>query len=159
MKRLSAVSIRAAGMFVIRQPVARAQLRSELARRRPFRTETVICQGGEFARLMLLALFAHSPARPGVVRFASVRSRVARVEPRLPMSFPSRGLWLLQLQARDGRFVVGRNRRHRKTISCFGMMDRLCGVPLTTRNWSMMPAIAKVLDPVVRAVADGLPEP
>src|SRR5207249_2636335 len=52
LKHLDAVNIGAAGTFVIRQPVTRAQLRAEFARRLPFDTEIMICQGREIVRLM-----------------------------------------------------------------------------------------------------------
>src|SRR6266496_923410 len=52
LKHLDAVNIGAAGTFVIRQPVTRAQLRAELARRLPFVAGIMICQGREIVRLM-----------------------------------------------------------------------------------------------------------
>src|SRR5882672_11369231 len=52
LKHLDAVNIGAAGTFVIRQPVTRAQLRAELASRLPFNTEIMICQGREIIRMM-----------------------------------------------------------------------------------------------------------
>ena len=42
LKHLDAVNIGAAGTFVIRRPVTRAQLRAELARRLPFDTAIMI---------------------------------------------------------------------------------------------------------------------
>jgi hypothetical protein len=62
------------------------------------------------------------------------------------MKLPSRGQWLLKVLARDGRFVFGLYRRHMKVISYLGKFDRLFGVPVTTRNWNTITAIAKVLD-------------
>jgi uncharacterized protein (DUF1697 family) len=37
-------------------------------------------------------------------------------------------------------------RRHMKVIGYLGTLDRLFGVPVTTRNWNTFTAIAKVLD-------------
>jgi uncharacterized protein (DUF1697 family) len=145
LRHLGAVNIGAAGTFVIRRPVSRAQLRHEVARRLPFDAEIVICQGRDIARLLSHHAFARRPARPDVVRFVSVLSRRPRSTPRLPVKFPSRGTWLLQILARDGRFVVGQYRRHMKVIGYLGTLDRLFGVPLTTRNWNTMTAIGKVL--------------
>jgi hypothetical protein len=42
LKHFDAVNIGAAGTFVIRRPVTRAQLRAELARRLPFDAEVMI---------------------------------------------------------------------------------------------------------------------
>jgi uncharacterized protein (DUF1697 family) len=143
---LDAVNIGAAGTFVIRRPVTRAQLRAELARRLPFDAEIMICQGREIVRLMSRNHFADQPARPDIVRFVSVLSQRPRVVPSMPMVFPSSGKWLLKILARDDRFVFGVYRRHMKVISYLGTVDRLFGVPATTRNWNTITAIAKVLN-------------
>ena len=51
----------------------------------------------------------------------------------------------MNVLAREGRFVVGMYRRDMKVIGYLGALDRLFGVPLTTRNWNTLTAIAKVL--------------
>jgi hypothetical protein len=63
----------------------------------------------------------------------------------LPIRFPASGKWLLKILARDNRFVFGVYRRHMKVISYLGTMDRVFGVPVTTRNWNSITAIARVL--------------
>jgi uncharacterized protein (DUF1697 family) len=145
LKHLDAVNIGAAGTFVIRQPVSRSQLRVELARRLSFDAEIMICQGREIIRLMSHNCFSGHAVRPDVVRFVSVLSRSPRSVPSMPMSFPSSGKWLLKILARENRFVFGLYRRHMKVISYLGRLDRVFGVPVTTRNWNTITAIAKVL--------------
>lgn len=146
LRHLDAINIGATGTFVVRQRVSSAQLRTEIARRLPFEAEIIICQGREIVRLLSQDFFAGHPVRPDTVRFVSVLSRLPRSAPRLPMSLPSRGKWLLKVLARDGRFVVGLYRRHMKVISYLGTLDRVFGVPVTTRNWNTITAIAKVLE-------------
>jgi uncharacterized protein (DUF1697 family) len=143
---LDAVNIGAAGTFVIRQPVTRAQLRDEVARRLPFEAAIVICRGREVLGLLSRNFFAGHPLRPEMARFVSVLSRLPRSTPRLPVTFPSRGRWLLKVLERDERFVVGLYRRDMKVIGSLGALDRIFGVPVTTRNWNTITAIAKVLD-------------
>ena len=145
LKHLDAVNIGAAGTFVIRRPVTQAQLRAELARRLPFDTEIMICQGREIVRLMSQNHFADQPVRPDIVRFVSVLSKLSSSVPSTPVSFPSSGQWLLKILGRDNRFVFGVYRRHMKVIGYLGTFDRLFGVPVTTRNWNTITAIAKVL--------------
>ena len=145
LKHLDAVNIGAAGTFVIRRPVATARLRAELDRRLPFDAEIVICPGREILRLMSLRHFAGQPVRSDIVRFVSVLTRSPRSAPTMPMSLPSTGKWLLKILAREDRFIFGLYRRHMKVIGYLGMLDRLFGVPVTTRNWNTMTAIAKVL--------------
>ena len=145
LKHLDAVNIGAAGTFVIRQPLTHARLRAEFASRLPFQAEITILEGREIARLMSHDHFAGQPRRPDVVRFVSVLSKRPRSAPSMPMRFPSSGTWLLKILARDNRFVVGLYRRHMKVIGYLGTLDRLFGVPVTTRNWNTMTAIAKAL--------------
>jgi uncharacterized protein (DUF1697 family) len=145
LKHLDAVNIGAAGTFVVRQPISRARLRGEVARRLPFDAQITICQGREIVSLMSRDFFSGHPVRPDIVRFVSVLSRSPRSVPSAPMSFPSTGDWLVRILAREKRFVVGLYRRHMKVISYLGTLDRVFGVPVTTRNWNTITAIAKVL--------------
>jgi uncharacterized protein (DUF1697 family) len=146
LRHLDVVNIGAAGTFVVRQHVSRTQLRAEISRRLPFDAEIVICQGHEIVRLLSQDFFAGRPVRPDVVRFVSVLARRPRSTPALPMSFPSRGRWLLTVLGRDDRFVVGLYRRQMKVIGYLAMLDRVFGVPATTRGWSTMTSIAEALD-------------
>ncbi len=145
LKHLGAVNIGAAGTFVIRQHVTRPQLRAELSRRLPFASEIVICQAEEILALISKNHFADQPVRPDIVRFVSVLSKLPRSLPATPMTLPSRGRWLVKILAREKRFVLGLYRRQMKVITYLGALDRLFGVPVTTRNWNTITAIAKVL--------------
>ena len=146
LKHLEAVNIGAAGTFVIRRPVRRAQLHIEFARRLPFKTEIVICQGRDIVRMMSHDGFSGHPARRDIVRFLGVLSRSTRLTPSMPMSFPATGKWLLRILARENRFVFGLYRRHMKVIGYLGALDRVFGVPVTTRNWNTVTAIARALE-------------
>jgi uncharacterized protein (DUF1697 family) len=152
LKHLGAVNIGAAGTFVFRQPIGRTRLRNEIARRLPFEAEIVICDGRQIVELLSTTVFAGFRVRPDVVRFVSVLSRRPLAAPRLPVTFPPRGRWLLRVLACDGRFVLGVYRRHMKVIGYLGGLDRLFGVPATTRNWNTITTIAKALERSAPAV-------
>jgi uncharacterized protein (DUF1697 family) len=143
---LGAVNIGAAGTFVIRKRVGRAALHAELARRLPFDTEIVIREGREILQLMTRETAALQPAPTGIVRFVSILVRDPAEMPTLPLQLPPSGEWLVRILARDGRLVVGEYRRHLKTIGHLGTLDRIFGVPVTTRNWNTMTAIARALE-------------
>ena len=64
----------------------------------------------------------------------------------LPVAFPSDGEWLVRVIACDGQFVFGMYRRHMKTIGYLGQIDKLYGVPATTRNWNTIDAILRILN-------------
>jgi len=145
LKHLDAVNIGAAGTFVIRRSITRARLHAELARRLPFNAEVIICEGREIVGLMSQNPFTRQPVRPDIVRFVTVLSQRPRLEPSMPLSFPSSGRWLLKVLARENRFVFGVYRRHMKVIGYLSTVDRLFGVPVTTRNWNTITAIAKVV--------------
>jgi hypothetical protein len=81
-----------------------------------------------------------------IVHFVSVLSRSPRSAPSTPLSIPSTGKWMVRILARENRFVVGMYRRHMKAIGYLGTLDRVFGVPVTTRNWNTVTAIGKVLD-------------
>jgi uncharacterized protein (DUF1697 family) len=144
LKHLDAVNIGAAGTFVIRRPVTRAQLRDEVARRIAFDAEIIICEGREITRMVSRNPFSQ-PVRPGIVRFVSVLAKRPRLSPPLPRVLPSSGRWLVKVVTMDGRFVFGLYRRHMKVISYLGTLDRMFGVPATTRNWNTITAISSVL--------------
>ena len=146
LKHLDAVNIGAAGTFVIRRKVSRTDLRAEFARRLPFDARIVICDGREIVRLRAHDAGSGPRVGPDVVRFVSVLSQAPRSSPPMPMRLPPTGQWLVQLLAREGRFVVGMYRRHMKVIGYLGTLDRVFGVEATTRNWTTIGAIATVLE-------------
>ncbi len=105
----------------------------------------MICQGRDIIRLMAQDHFGGHPIGPDVVRFVSVLAKRPPLTPTAPIAFPAGGKWLLKVLGRDGRFVFGLYRRQMKAIGFLGRLDRLFGVPATTRNWNTMTAIAKAL--------------
>ncbi len=145
LKHLGAVNIGAAGTLIIRHRITQAKARAEVARKLPFVAEIIICKGRDIEKLYSEECFAGQPVPPDVVRFVSVMSQRPRLAPSTPIMFPSRGRWLLKIVARRNRFVIGMYRRHMKTIGYLGALDRLYGVPVTTRNWNTIASIARVL--------------
>ncbi len=146
LKHLDVVNIGAAGTFVVRRRIARTQLRAEFARRLPFEAEIMICEGRDVVALLSQEHFAGHAARADVVRFVSVLSRLPPNAPSLPMSLPPGAPWLVKVLTRVGRLIVGVYRRDIKAIGCLGTLERVLGVPVTTRNWNTIGAIARVLE-------------
>jgi hypothetical protein len=62
------------------------------------------------------------------------------------MEFRHGRRWLVKLLGQVDCFVFGVYRRHMRTISYLGRIDRLFDVPVTTRNWNTFGLIAKVLE-------------
>ena len=143
---LGAVNVGAAGTFVIRRPVSITRLRSEISARLPFDAEIMICQGRDVIGLSSRDFFTGFEARPDLVRFVSVLARTPRSAPAMPISLPSTGEWMVRLLARDSRFVVGMYRRKMKVLGHLAALDRIFGVPVTTRNWATIIKVAGVLE-------------
>src|SRR5437763_10326540 len=139
------VNVGAAGTFVVRKPGHRAEFRAELVRKLPFETQVMLCDGRDVIRLVTENPFGTGPSRPDVVRFVSVLSKAGRVGAAIPITLPARGKWLLRVIGSKHPFVFGVYRRHMKTIGYLGQLDRLFGVPATTRNWNTIVAIVRIL--------------
>lgn len=146
LKHLEVVSIGAAGTFVIRQPVAEAQLREEFERRLPFEAEIMICADRDVLGLVARDPFADEPAGKDVVHFVSLLSSDPDSTLSMPVSFPPGGRWLLRILGRQGRLVFGSYRRQMKAIGYLGKIDDLFGVSATTRGWNTIKAISRVLE-------------
>ena len=145
LSRYDVVNIGAAGTFVVRKPGDRTEFLAALRRQLPFETQVMFCDGRDILRLETDDPFASEPSRPDVVRFVSVLAKGGRLGTSIPASLPADGEWYVRLVASDKRFVFGVYRRHMKTIGYLGQVDRLCGVPATTRNWNTIIAITRVL--------------
>ena len=139
------VNVGAAGTFVVRRPGSRLKFRAALLRKLPFETKVVLCHGRDLMRLETDNPFGTKPSAPDVVRFVSILSKKERVQAQLPIKLPRDGDWLVRLSGSRGPFVFGEYRRHMKTITYLGQIDKLYGVAATTRNWNTILAILAIL--------------
>jgi uncharacterized protein (DUF1697 family) len=139
------VNVGAAGTFVVRKPGPRAKFRAELIRKLPFEAQVVLCDSRDIIGLERENPFRTEPSRPDVVRFVSILSKAGRFRPSIPITLPAGRKWLLRVVAVKSRFVFGVYRRHLKTIGYLGQLDKLFGVPATTRNWNTIIAVVRIL--------------
>lgn len=145
LRHLDVTNVGAAGTFVIRGRVSRTRLRGEIAQRLPFDTEIMICDGWDVMKLVSAGVFANAPAEPGVICFVSLLARRPRATRALPAQLPAEGEWAVRILGVEGRFVFGMHRREMRAIRCLGELGRVFGTSATTRSWSTIAAIAKVL--------------
>jgi uncharacterized protein (DUF1697 family) len=139
------VNVGAAGTFVVRKPGSRKKFREELLRKLPFEAEVVLCDARDLIRLEMEDPFGAEPKRPDIARFVSILSKAGRVTPSIPITLPPDGEWLLRVIASKSRFVLGVYRRHMKAIGYLVQIDKLFGVPATTRNWNTILEIVRIL--------------
>lgn len=142
-----AVNVGAAGTLVVRKPGSRAGFLAELRRKLPFEAEIAFCQGSDLIRLETENPFGAEPSRPDVVRFVSILSKVGRSNASLPIALPEGGEWFVRIIGSRKRLVFGVYRRHMKTIRYLGQIDELFGAPATTRSWSTILSVLRILKP------------
>ena len=146
LNHLDCINIGAAGTFVIRKRIAKSKVCAEFAKRLPFETQIAICDAKDIVSLIDSAPYGGRAAAPGVVRFISVLCEPATMTTRTRLRLPSEGQWLVRVLACNGPFVIGEYRRHMQTIRYLGSVDKVVGAAVTTRNWSTINQIRKVLE-------------
>jgi Protein of unknown function (DUF1697) len=146
------VNVGAAGTLVVRKPGPRAEFLAELRRRLPFEVQVAFCDGRDLIQLESADPFGVEPPSPDFVRFVSILSKAGRGKAALPAAFPESGEWFVRVIGSKNRLVFGVYRRHMKTIGYLGQIDKLFGSPATTRSWSTIISVLRIL----KAPPDGL---
>jgi uncharacterized protein (DUF1697 family) len=145
LSRLGVINIGAVGTFVVREDVSESALRAAIAKKLPFKCEIMICPARDIIKLASKDPFVRQPSGPNITRFVNVLASRLPSQPPLPLSLPSDDDWLLKIIAIEGRFVLGLYRRQMKTISYLGKIEKLLGVPATTRNWNTIARVVEIL--------------
>ncbi|HZR05775.1 MAG TPA: DUF1697 domain-containing protein [Candidatus Udaeobacter sp.] len=143
--KFGVVNIGAVGTFVVRENVSESTLRTAIAKKLPFKCEIMICSARDIIKLASKDPFVQQPSGPNITRFVNVLAKRPPSPPSLPLSLPSDTDWLLKIVAIENRFVLGLYRREMKAISYLGKIEKLLGVPATTRNWNTMEKVMKIL--------------
>jgi uncharacterized protein (DUF1697 family) len=140
------VNVGAAGTFVVRNPGARTAFAAALRRVLPFETHVMLCDARYLMRVRDAQPFGSRPARPDIVRFVSVLSKASPLADSLPVQLPPEGKWFVRILGIDHPLLFGEYRRQMKAIGYLGQIDKLAGSPVTTRSWSTIEAIVRILD-------------
>jgi uncharacterized protein (DUF1697 family) len=146
LSKLGVINIGAVGTFVVREDVTEPALRSAIAKKLPFKCEVMICTARDIIKLTTKDPFSGQPSGPDITRFVSVAAKRIATPPPLPFNLPSEDDWLLRMIAIQDRFVLGLYRRQMKAISYLGKIEKLLGVPVTTRNWNTIEKVGKILE-------------
>jgi uncharacterized protein (DUF1697 family) len=139
------LNIGAVGTFVVRKNVSESTLRALIAKRLPFKCEIMICAARDIIKLASRRPFTGQPSGENITRFVSVLAKPLPLPLSLPLALPSDDDWLLKIIAAEGQFILGLYRRHMKAITYLGKMEKLLGVPATTRSWNTIEKIVTVL--------------
>jgi uncharacterized protein (DUF1697 family) len=139
------VNVGAAGTLVVRKPVARARFLAELRRKLPFETAVSLCDARDLIQLEIDNPFEDEPLDKDVVRFVTVLSKASRSKTAFPIAFPPGEEWFVRIIGSRKRLAFGMYRRHMKAIGYLGKIDSVFGVPVTTRSWSTILAVLRIL--------------
>ena len=147
--KLDVVNIGAVGTFVVRENVSDSILREKIAVQlaKAFRVkcEIMICPAKAIVDLARKDPFARQPSGPDIIRFVSVLHKRPQKLPPLPLSLPSDDDWLLKIIAIQNQFVLGIYRRQMKAIGYLGKIEKILGVPATTRSWNTIERVANAI--------------
>ena len=146
--KFGVVNIGAVGTFVVRENVSESTLRTAIVKQLAFKCEIMICPAKTVIDLMRRDPFANQFSGPDVVRFVNVLAKPLHsslVTRHSSLCLPSPDDWLLKIISIQDRFVLGLYRRQMKAISYLGKIEKLLGVPATTRNWNTIEKVAKIL--------------
>jgi uncharacterized protein (DUF1697 family) len=146
LKKFDVINIGAAGTFVVRKPISQAKLRAELKRRLPFEAEMMICRGSDILRLAATNPFGQEPADRSVMQFVTVLAQLPRSRASTPIVLPPAGDWEFRVLDHVDRFVIGVCRRQMKAIGHFGQLEKIFGCSGTTRSWSTILKLARILE-------------
>ena len=139
------VNVGAAGTLVVRKPGPRATFIAELRRKLPFEAEIAFCDGRDLLRLEAENPFGSEPVSQDLVRFVSILSKRGHCKLSPPITIPEGENWFVRIIGSKSRFVFGVYRRHMKTIGYLGQLDNLYGAPATTRGWSTILTVLRIL--------------
>jgi uncharacterized protein (DUF1697 family) len=140
------VNVGAAGTLVVRKPGTQARFLAELRRKLPFDAVVAFCDSSELVRLEMEKPFKAERPQPNLVQFVSILAKAGRSKASLPAAIPAEGEWFVRIIGARNRLVYGVYRRHMKTISHLSRIDDLFGVPATTRSWSTILSVLRILD-------------
>jgi uncharacterized protein (DUF1697 family) len=145
LSKLGVINIGAVGTFVVREVVSESALRTAIAKKLPFKCEIMVCPARDIIKLASKDPFLQQRSDPNITRFVNILAKRPPSPPPLPFCLPSDDDWLIKIIAIENRFILGLYRRQMKAITYLGKIEKLLGVPATTRNWNTIEKIAKIL--------------
>src|SRR3954452_12424741 len=147
------VNVGAAGTLVVRKPVSRTKFLAELRQKLPIESIVAFCDASDLIRIELEDSFGAEALDQDVVRFVSIFSQPSRKKAFLPVEFPRGEEWLVRIIGSTSRLAFGVYRRRMKTIGYLGQIDKLFGIPATTRNWSTILSVLRIVKDYERATS------
>jgi hypothetical protein len=139
---LDAVSIGAAGTFVVRRPPARPTLLKRIEAAVPFDPQAILVTGAQVRAAIAAGARLWAPG--GSKLFATAVDKVPKA-PRLPLEEPP-GEWGVRVVAVEGPFALG----FRRPVAVAGVypnavIEKAWGVRATTRDWATVEKVGRLV--------------
>jgi len=106
----------------------------------------IICEGRDILELVSQDPFpGQRSTRRDIVQFVSVQAKQQQPFCAPPFSVPTTGRWCVKVLSQYKRFVIGMHRREMAAIKHLGQLEKLVGGPITTRSWTTILTLARLL--------------
>ncbi len=149
-KELSEFGVRsfgAAGTFGAESKISRKVLVEKFENKLPFKAEVMVCDVSEINELVRTKPFGTKDIpEEGLKWEVSILSKTPRVKPKLPFEMPQGSPWQVQIfQVVNERFALSRRRRtsDKRFFYSNEVVEKILGVPATTRGWPTITTIYK----------------
>jgi uncharacterized protein (DUF1697 family) len=137
------VNIGAAGTLVATKNVSEGKLKAEILHRLKFKPELMICSAADVLAIADGKAFGKIPAGKELKPFITIIQKPLSSPPKLPIDFPPGGKWEVRIVAVIGQFVL--TLRRPGDLYSNAVVEKLFGVPATTRGWNTIESVVKAL--------------
>jgi len=146
-RAIGAVNLGAAGTFVLHAGGSAGAIRKAIVAELEFDAEVIVCTGSEVLDLVRRAGKTPPPYGKELKAMVTVLAKPPATAPRLPVSTPAGADWQVRVERVDGPFVTSLWRRGEgRLIYPNEVVEKLFGIPGTTRGWSTIESIRKILE-------------
>ena len=143
--KFGVVNIGAVGTFVVREDVSESALRAAIAKKLPFKCEIMICPAKE-----IVDLAKENPLKgetgKAIDAHVTILARRPTKLPKLPIYAPFKDKWEIRISSVIETAVLSLRRRvEGGRLYPNQIVEKLLGIPATTRTWNTIEKVAKIL--------------
>ena len=146
LSHLDVVNIGAVGTFVVRGRATAAAIRREILSRLSFEPDIVIRPARAIRSLVDSKPFRGVSFSKDLRGWAAALTGKPKSLPALPLSAPDGRDWSVRIDRVADGFALGLTRRTARPIFPNGFVEKVLGVPATTRYWETFERLASVLE-------------
>ncbi|HEX4438533.1 MAG TPA: DUF1697 domain-containing protein [Thermoanaerobaculia bacterium] len=157
-RALDAVNVGAAGTFVLHAGGAESAVRKSILKALEFECEVIVCRGADVVALARRAEKEPRPYGKDLKTMVSVLAAKPKGATRLPVAVPDGKDWQVRVTEVDGPFVTSVwRRRAGRLIYPNEVVEKLFGVPATTRGWSTIETLRRIVEAGAGGAGAGKP--